>query len=64
MYHFGDLHGSVDTLLKHYDAHFYTANWGTVRLGLAFPADCLKPETIEPYLHGGVELYRVRREDN
>ncbi len=36
-YHFGDFHGSVDTLLKHYDAHFYIANWGTVRLGLAFP---------------------------
>ena len=34
-------------------AHFYIANWGTVRLGLAFPEDCLKPETIDPYLHGG-----------
>src|SRR5437899_7488313 len=22
-YTFGDFHGSVDTLLKHYDAHFY-----------------------------------------
>lgn len=55
VYHFGDFHGSVDTLLKHYDAHFYIANWGTVRLGLAFPEGCLKPETIEPYLHGGYE---------
>src|SRR5512141_803713 len=36
-YDFGDFHGSVDTLLKYYDAHFYIANWGTVRLGLAFP---------------------------
>jgi len=33
-YHFVDFHGSVDTLLKYYDAHFYIANWGTVRLGL------------------------------
>lgn len=36
-YNYGDFRGSVDTLLKHYDAHFYIANWGTVRLGLAFP---------------------------
>jgi hypothetical protein len=53
VYHFGDFHGSVDTLLKYYDAHFYIANWGTVRLGLALPEGCLKPEMIEPYLHGG-----------
>ncbi len=53
VYHFGDFHGSVDTLLKHYDAHFYIANWGTVRLGLALPEGCLKLEAIEPYLHGG-----------
>jgi hypothetical protein len=52
-YHFGDFHGSVDTLLKYYDAHFYTANWGTVRLGLAFPEGCLAPEAIQPYLRGG-----------
>jgi hypothetical protein len=30
-YTFGDFHGSVDTLLKYYDAHFYIANWGTAR---------------------------------
>ena len=52
-YHFGDFHGSVDALLKHYDAHFYTANWGTVRLGLAFPEGCLTPEAIQPHLRGG-----------
>jgi len=52
-YHFGDFHGSVDTLLKYYDAHFYIANWGTVRLGLAFPKDAIAAETIQPYLRGG-----------
>ncbi len=52
-YHFGDFHGSVDTLLNHYDAHFYIANWGTVRLGLAFPKGTIAPETIQPYLRGG-----------
>src|SRR6266446_4626235 len=52
-YTFGDFHGSVDTLLKHYDAHFYIANWGTVRLGLAFPKGVIAPEAIQPYLRGG-----------
>lgn len=52
-YHFGNFHGSVETLLKYYDAHFYTANWGTVRFGLAFPEGCLEPEVIQPYLRGG-----------
>lgn len=52
-YSFGDFHGSVDTLLKYYDAHFYIANWGTVRLGLAFPKGALAPEAIQPYLRGG-----------
>ncbi len=52
-YNFGDFHGSVDTLLKYYDAHFYIANWGTVRLGLAFPKGVLAPEAIQPYLRGG-----------
>jgi hypothetical protein len=52
-YNFGDFHGSVDTLLKYYDAHFYIANWGTVRLGLAFPKGVIAPEAIQPYLRGG-----------
>jgi hypothetical protein len=43
----------VDTLLKHYDAHFYIANWGTVRLSLAFPKGAIAPEAIQPYLRGG-----------
>ncbi len=52
-YHFGDFHGSVDTLLKYYDAHFYIANWGTVRLGLAFPKGVITPDALQLYLRGG-----------
>jgi hypothetical protein len=52
-YHFGSFHGKEETLLKHYDAHFYIANWGTVRLGLAFPEGSLSLETVQPYLRGG-----------
>ena len=52
-YSFGDFHGSEDTLLKYYDAHFYIANWGTVRLGLAFPTGVLSGIALQPYLRGG-----------
>jgi len=52
-YTFGDFRVSVDTLLKYYDAHFYIANWGTVRLGLAFPKGAITPEVIRPFLRGG-----------
>jgi hypothetical protein len=58
VYHFGSFHGSEETLLRHYDAHFYVANWGTVRLGLALPAASLPREAVEPYLRG-----RERHED-
>lgn len=54
-YTFGNFHGSVETLLKYYDAHFYIANWGTVRLGLAFPKGAIARESIQPYLRGGDE---------
>lgn len=53
VYHFGSFHGSEDTLLKYYDAHFYIANWATVRLGLAFPKGAIALETLQPYLRGG-----------
>jgi hypothetical protein len=52
-YTFGDFRGSEDTLLKYYDAHFYIANWGTVRLGLAVPKGAIPAEAIRPYLRGG-----------
>lgn len=53
VYHFGDFHGSAEKLLSYYDAHFYIANWGTVRLGLAVPAASLLREAVQPYLRGG-----------
>ncbi|MCK5246235.1 hypothetical protein KAR02_05015, partial [Candidatus Bipolaricaulota bacterium] len=52
VYNFGDFGGSADTLLKYYDAHFYIANWGTVRFAVAFPDGCLSQEAIQPYLRG------------
>ena len=52
VYNFGDFGGSVDKLLEYYDAHFYIANWGTVRFALAFPEGCLNLEAIRPYFQG------------
>lgn len=52
VYNFGDFHGSVQKLLQYYDAHFYVANWGTIRLALAFPKGCLDPGAVQPYLRG------------
>ncbi len=43
----------METLLTYYDAHFYIANWGIVRLGLAFPEGVITAKIIEPYLRGG-----------
>ncbi len=51
-YNFGDFGGSVEKLLQHYDAHFYIANWGSVRFALAFPEGVLNPETVQPYVRG------------
>ena len=66
VYNFGDFHGSVDTLLKYYDAHFYIANWGTVRFALAFPEGCLNQEAVQPYLRGNdrhEETFSVKNTD-
>ena len=48
--HFGDFHGDAEMLLKYYDAHFYIANWGTVRFALAFPEGVLDDASLQPYL--------------
>lgn len=66
VYHFGDFRGSVGQLLEHYDAHFYIANWGTVRFAVALPEGVLDRKTVEPYV-GGHEPYEntltIRRRD-
>lgn len=51
-YNFGDFSGSVERLLQHYDAHFYIANWGTVRLAIALPEGVLDHDAIQPYVSG------------
>jgi len=52
VYNFGDFGGSVETLLQYYDAHFYIANWGSVRFALALPEGVLDRNAVESYVHG------------
>ncbi len=52
VYNFGDFRGSVERLLQHYDAHFYIANWGSVRFAVALPEGALARNAIEPYANG------------
>lgn len=51
-YNFGNFSGSEETLLQYYDAHFYIANWGTVRFALALPEGVLDLDALQPYVQG------------
>ena len=52
VYNFGGFSGSVERLLQHYDAHFYIANWGTVRFAIALPEGVLDRDAVQPYVRG------------
>jgi hypothetical protein len=57
-YYHGDFQGDPPYLLQHYyDAHLYTANWGSRRLMLKLPCTALDPKTAEQYtVHDRVTL--------
>ncbi|MBN2147203.1 MAG: hypothetical protein JW726_07430 [Anaerolineales bacterium] len=42
-------HDPKEVLLKYFDAHFYLANWGSLRLMFRFPKGLLDEADIEPY---------------
>ena len=49
-YHWsGFRHNPKQVLLKYFDAHFYLANWGTLRLMFRFPKGLLDEADIELY---------------
>ena len=45
-------HDPREVLLKYFDAYFYQANWGSLRLMFRFPEGMLKETDLEPYLDG------------
>jgi hypothetical protein len=49
-YHWSDFrHDPKQVLLKYFDAYFYLANWGSLRLMFRFPKELLEEADIEPY---------------
>jgi hypothetical protein len=49
-YHWSDFrHDPKQVLLKYFDAYFYLANWGSLRLMFRFPNGLLDEADIEPY---------------
>ena len=49
-YHWSDFrHDPRQVLLKFFDAYFYLANWGSLRLMFRFPKGLLDEADIEPY---------------
>lgn len=52
-YHWSDLrHDPKQVLLKYFDAYFFRANWGSLRLMFRFPKELLDQTESEPYLDG------------
>ncbi|WP_322791810.1 hypothetical protein [Bellilinea sp.] len=50
-YHWSDFrHDPKQVLLKYFDAYFYWANWGRLRLMFRFPQGLLEENDISPYL--------------
>jgi hypothetical protein len=50
-YHWSDFrHDPKQVLLDYFDAYFYLANWGTLRLMFRFPKGFIDEEAITPYL--------------
>jgi hypothetical protein len=49
-YHWSDFkHDPKQVLLKYFDAYFYLANWGSLRLMFRFPAGLLEEAGLLPY---------------
>jgi hypothetical protein len=49
-YEWGDFkHDPKEVLLEYFDAHFYLANWGSLRLMFRFPKGLIDAADIEPY---------------
>jgi hypothetical protein len=63
VYHYGNFKGSPDRMMERYfDAHVYTANWGTRIFMLRLPRKLFDPKLAAPYLteHQGLFLRATR----
>lgn len=50
-YHWGDLRGDpLDWMQRYFDAHVYSANWGSCRLMLRLPRETLEAGLLAPFI--------------
>ena len=62
-YHWSDFrHDPKDVLLSYFDAYFYQANWGRLRLMFRFPKGILEETELEPYWDGEVVSFETHAE--
>jgi hypothetical protein len=62
-YHWSDFqHEPKEVLLKYFDAYFYQANWGSMRLMFRFPKGLLDETQLEPYWDGEYVSFETRGE--
>ena len=52
-------HDPRQVLLKYFDAYFYQANWGSMRLMFRFPKGMLEETELEPYWDGEVVSFET-----
>jgi hypothetical protein len=61
-YNYGDFRGDpIKVLSQHFDALFYTANWGSRRLAFCFPISAVNYEVICEFAFG--ETINIQRKD-
>lgn len=59
-YHWSDFrHDPKEVLLSYFDAYFYQANWGSLRLMFRFPKELLDETELEPYMDGEVVSFEA-----
>lgn len=62
-YHWSDFkHDPKQVLLDYFDAYFYCANWGTLRLMFRFPTGLVDKEAVAPYCDGDMISFETRRQ--
>ena len=59
-YHWSDFrHDPKQVLHKYFDAYFYQANWGSLRLMFRFPKGLLDETELEPYWDGEIVSFET-----
>jgi hypothetical protein len=62
-YHWSDFrHDPKKVLLSYFDAYFYQANWGSLRLMFRFPKGILNETELDPYWDGEVVSFETHGE--